>query len=65
MDSLSEISSNDTKAITENFKKKEILQKKGFIPKNGFYVKKGLIRSYSRVEKGKENILFLIQKDDL
>lgn len=56
MDSLLEILSVDTEAVTKTIKKKEILQKQGIVSKNAFYVKKGLIRSYSIDEKGKEHI---------
>ena len=56
MDFLTEILGTETKASTKYFKKKEIIQKQGFVSKNGFYVKKGLIRSYSVDEKGKEHI---------
>ena len=56
MDSLLEILSIDTNSVTKTFKKKEIIQKQGVISKNAFYVKKGLIRSYSIDEKGKEHI---------
>ena len=56
MDLLLEILSVDTEAVTKTIKKKEILQKQGIVSKNAFYVKKGLIRSYSIDEKGKEHI---------
>ncbi len=63
MDFLNEILSADTKAITKYFKKKEIIQRQGVISKNAFYVKKGLIRSYSIDEKGKEHIFMFGTED--
>ena len=63
MDSLLEILSVDTEAVTKTIKKKEILQKQGTISKNAFYVKKGLLRSYSIDEKGKEHI-FMFGSDE-
>ena len=56
MDFLTEILGTEIKASIKYFKKREIIQKQGFVSKNGFYVKKGLIRSYSVDEKGKEHI---------
>ncbi len=56
MDFLRKIIGADTKSLNKKFKKKEIIQKKGIVSKNAFYVKKGLIRSYSIDEKGKEHI---------
>ena len=63
MDSLTEIIGTDTKAILKKFKKKEIIQKEGVVSKNAFYVKKGLIRSYSVDEKGKEHIFMFGAED--
>jgi len=63
MDSLTEIIGADTKAILKKFKKKEIIQKEGVVSKNAFYVKKGLIRSYSVDEKGKEHIFMFGAED--
>lgn len=63
MDSLTEIIGTDTKAILKKFKKKEIIQKEGVVSKNAFYVRKGLIRSYSVDEKGKEHIFMFGAED--
>jgi CRP-like cAMP-binding protein len=63
MDFLTEIIGTDTKAILKKFKKKEIIQKEGVVSKNAFYVKKGLIRSYSIDEKGKEHIFMFGAED--
>ncbi|MCH1613451.1 MAG: Crp/Fnr family transcriptional regulator [Flavobacteriales bacterium] len=63
MDFLTEIIGTDTKAILKKFKKKEIIQKEGVVSKNAFYVKKGLIRSYSVDEKGKEHIFMFGAED--
>lgn len=63
MDFLTEIIGTDTKAILKKFKKKEILQMEGVVSKNAFYVKKGLIRSYSVDEKGKEHIFMFGAED--
>jgi CRP-like cAMP-binding protein len=63
MDFLTEIIGTDTKAIHKKFKKKEIIQKQGVVSKNAFYVKKGLIRSYSVDEKGKEHIFMFGSED--
>lgn len=56
MENLNEILSLDSNAKTRHFNKGEILQRMGVASPFAFYVKKGLLRSYSIDEKGKEHI---------
>ena len=56
MENLNEILSLDSKAKTRMVKKGEILQTEGSYSSLAFYVKKGLLRSYTIDEKGKEHI---------
>ncbi|MFC5045572.1 Crp/Fnr family transcriptional regulator [Aquimarina hainanensis] len=56
MESINEILTLDSKAKIKNISKGEILQRQGELTSMAFFVKKGLLRSYSIDEKGKEHI---------
>ena len=56
MNSLSEILTLDSNAKTKELKRGEIIQREGTSNSFAFYVKKGLLRSYTIDEKGKEHI---------
>ncbi len=56
MENLSEILSLDSNAKIKQTKKGEILQREGELSSLAYYVKKGLLRSYTIDEKGKEHI---------
>jgi len=56
MDKFREILNLDTKSKIKKVKKGELLQREGEFNSMGFYVIKGLLRSYSIDEKGKEHI---------
>ncbi len=56
MENLNEILTLDSNARTRNVIKGEILQHKGEITSLAYYVNKGLLRSYTIDEKGKEHI---------
>lgn len=56
MENLNDILSLDSKAVTKQVKKGEILQREGELSTSVFYVKKGLLRSYALGHKGKEHI---------
>ena len=56
MDKLKDILSLDSNAIEKSFKKGATLQQDGVFTSKAFYVKKGLLRSYSIDNKGKEHI---------
>ena len=56
MENLSEILSLDSNAKIKQTKKGEILQREGELSFLAYYVKKGLLRSYSIDEKGKEHV---------
>lgn len=56
MDNLNDILNIDINTGSKFFKKGHILQYEGDITSRAFYVKKGLLRSYTIDEKGKEHI---------
>ncbi len=56
MENLSEILSLDSNAKIKQTKKGEILQREGELSSLAYYVKKGLLRSYTIDEKGKEHV---------
>jgi CRP-like cAMP-binding protein len=56
MENLIDILAIDSNAKTKHFKKGEIIQSAGVISSLAFYVKKGLLRSYTIDDKGKEHI---------
>jgi len=56
MENLSEILSLDSNAKIKQTKKGEILQREGEFSSLAYYVKKGLLRSYTIDEKGKEHV---------
>jgi CRP-like cAMP-binding protein len=56
MENLKDILNIDSEAKTEQFKKGLILQIQGEKSSSAYYVKKGLLRSYTIDEKGKEHI---------
>lgn len=56
MENINEILNLDSKARIKKVGKGEILQRQGELTSLAFFVKKGLIRSYSIDEKGKEHI---------
>ena len=56
MENLSEILSLDSNAKIKQTKKGEILQREGELSFLAYYVKKGLLRSYTIDEKGKEHV---------
>jgi hypothetical protein len=56
MENINDILSLDSKAVTKQVKKGEILQREGELSTSVFYVKKGLLRSYTIDGKGKEHI---------
>ncbi len=56
MENINEILNLDSNAKIKKVKKGETLQREGELTSMAFYVKKGLIRSYSIDEKGKEHI---------
>ncbi len=56
MENLSEILSLDSNAKIKQTKKGEILQREGELNSLAYYVKKGLLRSYTIDEKGKEHV---------
>jgi CRP-like cAMP-binding protein len=55
MEHLSDILNLDDKAEHKKVKKGELLQSKGEFTSKSFYVEKGLLRSYTIDEKGKEH----------
>lgn len=56
MDNLNDILNIDISTESKLFKKGHFLQYEGDITSHAFYVKKGLLRSYTIDEKGKEHI---------
>lgn len=56
MENLSDILTIDSNAKTKHYKKGEIIQRAGKINSLAYYVKKGLLRSYTIDNKGKEHI---------
>ena len=56
MENLNDILAIDSNAKTKHFKKGEIIQSAGVISSLAFYVNKGLLRSYTIDDKGKEHI---------
>lgn len=56
MENLSDILTIDSNAKTKHFKKGEIIQRAGEKSSLAYYVKKGLLRSYTIDDKGKEHI---------
>ena len=56
MENINEIISLDSEENTSHFNKGDILQREGENCSNTFFVKKGLLRSYTIDEKGKEHI---------
>ena len=56
MDNLNEIFSLNQNATSESFPKGTILQHQGDFPVSSYFVKKGLLKSYTIDEKGKEHI---------
>ena len=56
MENINDILGLDTKAVTKQVKKGEVLQREGELSTSVFYVKKGLLRSYSLDHKGKEHV---------
>ena len=56
MKNLSEIINIDNKSQHKTFKKGSVLQREGKSNSQAFFVKKGLLRSYTIDDKGKEHI---------
>ena len=56
MENINEILNLDSKARIKKVSKGQILQRQGELTSMAFFVKKGLLRSYSIDEKGKEHI---------
>lgn len=56
MENINEILSLDSKENTSHFNKGDILQREGENCSKVFFVKKGLLRSYTIDDKGKEHI---------
>ena len=56
MEHLNEIMNIDDEATSTEYKKGSIIQREGDITSRAFFVKKGLLRSYSIDDKGKEHI---------
>jgi CRP-like cAMP-binding protein len=56
MDNINEILNLDSEENTSHFKRGDILQRAGENSSNAFFVKKGLLRSYTIDDKGKEHI---------
>ena len=56
MDNLNSIINLDGSARAKKFKKGDVLQRSGEISSLAFFVKKGLLRSYTIDNKGKEHI---------
>ena len=56
MENINEILSLDSKENTSNFSKGDILQREGENCSKAFFVKKGLLRSYTIDNKGKEHV---------
>ena len=56
MENTSEVLNLDSKAKSKACKKGEILQREGDSHSQAFFVKKGLLRSYTIDDKGKEHI---------
>ena len=56
MKNLTDITNIDPKAKTKEFKKGDILQREGELSSLAYYVKRGLLRSYTIDEKGKEHV---------
>lgn len=56
MDQLNDIFNPNSNAKIQHFKKGEILQREGKSNSQAFIVKKGLLRSYSIDEKGREHV---------
>lgn len=56
MENINDILGLDTKAVTKQVKKGEVLQREGELSTSVFYVKKGLLRSFSLDHKGKEHV---------
>lgn len=56
MEKLKEFFNIDSESNTYHYKKGTVLQVQGDMKSNGYFVKKGLLKSYSLDEKGKEHI---------
>ncbi|WP_034057900.1 Crp/Fnr family transcriptional regulator [Lacinutrix jangbogonensis] len=56
MENIKEILNLDSEKITSHFNKGDILQRDGENCSKAFFVKKGLLRSYTIDDKGKEHI---------
>ena len=56
MENINEILSLDSEENTKHFDKRDILQREGDNCSKAFFVKKGLLRSYTIDDKGKEHI---------
>ena len=56
MENINEILSLDSEKSTSHFNKGDILQREGENCSKAFFVKKGLLRSYTIDDKGKEHI---------
>jgi CRP-like cAMP-binding protein len=56
MENINEILSLDSKENTSHFSKGDILQREGVNCSKAFFVKKGLLRSYTIDDKGKEHV---------
>ena len=56
MENISEILNLDSEENTTHFNKGDILQREGENCSSAFFVKKGLLRSYTIDDKGKEHI---------
>ena len=63
MKNLNDILNLDENAKIKHFKKGEILQIAGKISSRAYYVKKGLLRSYTIDEKGKEHVFMFASED--
>ena len=56
MENLNDIFTTDPNAVAKHFKKGEIIQREGNNSSMAYIVKKGLLRSYTIDDKGKEHI---------
>ena len=63
MENINEILSLDSKENTSHFNKGDILQREGENCFKAFFVKKGLLRSYTIDDKGKEHIFMFASEN--
>jgi CRP-like cAMP-binding protein len=63
MEYLKDMLNLDTNVKSTSYKKGEIIQRAGDLTSLAYYVKKGLLRSYTIDEKGKEHVFMFASED--